>query len=37
MGSSRREPAWVWYALAIGLLLVLLLLEVFGVVDALGP
>ena len=37
MGSSRREPAWVWYALAAGLLLVLLLLELFGVVDALGP
>lgn len=37
MNSSRREPAWVWYAVAGGILLVLFLLEIFGVVDALGP
>lgn len=35
--SRRREPTWVWYAIAFGLLLVLFLLDVLGVVDALGP
>jgi hypothetical protein len=34
---ARRDPAWVWYAVALGILGVLGLLELLGVLDGLGP
>jgi hypothetical protein len=33
----RRDPAWLWYALAAAALVALLVLEVTGVLDRLGP
>jgi hypothetical protein len=33
----RRAPAWVWYAIAVGILGALGLLELLGVLDGLGP
>ena len=33
----RRDPAWFWYSLAAGALVVLLILDVTGVLDRLGP
>lgn len=35
--QRRRDPAWVWYALAGGALLVILVAEFSGLLDALGP
>ena len=34
---ARRDPAWVYYAVAIGVLLVVLGLDLVGVFDSLGP
>ena len=36
-GERRRDPAWVWYALAIGIIAVLGLLDALGVLNGLGP
>ena len=33
----RRDPAWVWYSLAAGALVLLLVLHLTGVLDRLGP
>jgi hypothetical protein len=33
----RRDPAWVWYALAAGGLALILLAEFSGLLDALTP
>ena len=35
--TRRRDPAWVWYALAVTALLAVLIFEVTGVLDRLGP
>ncbi|MGD9696793.1 MAG: hypothetical protein AB7V42_14175 [Thermoleophilia bacterium] len=35
--SRRRDPAWVWYAVAAGVLLVLVILDATGLFDTLGP
>ncbi len=35
--SARRDPAWAWYGLAAAALVVLLLLDLVGVLDRLGP
>jgi hypothetical protein len=35
--SARRDPTWVWYGLAAAALVVLVLLDVLGVLDRLGP
>ncbi len=35
--ERRRDPAWVWYALAIGIIAVLGLLDALGVLNGLGP
>ena len=35
--TRRRDPAWVWYALAIGIIAVLGLLDALGVLNGLGP
>ena len=33
----RRDPAWVWYAVAAGLLLLLGALDLLGVLEPLQP
>lgn len=33
----RRDPAWLWYSLAAAALVALLVLELAGVLDRLGP
>jgi len=33
----RRDPAWLWYALAAAALVALLILDATGVLDRLGP
>jgi len=33
----RRDPAWFWYAIAAGALVVLAILDATGVLDRLGP
>lgn len=33
----RRDPAWLWYSLAAAALVVLLILDLTGVLDRLGP
>ena len=35
--TRRRDPAWAWYALAIGIVAVLAALDALGVLDGLGP
>jgi hypothetical protein len=35
--TRRRDPAWVWYALAIGIIAVLAVLDALGVLNGLGP
>jgi hypothetical protein len=35
--ERRRDPAWRWYALAVGLLVLVLVLELTGALDALAP
>jgi hypothetical protein len=35
--TGRRDPAWAWYALAIGIVAVLAALDALGVLDGLGP
>ena len=35
--TRRRDPAWAWYALAIGIIAVLAALDALGVLDRLGP
>ena len=34
---ARRDPAWVWYAVAAALLVLLLVLQLSGVTGGLGP
>ncbi len=34
---ARRDTAWFWYGLAATLLLALLVLDLLGVLDRLGP
>jgi hypothetical protein len=34
---ARRDPAWFWYGLAAAALVVLVLLDLVGVLDRLGP
>ena len=33
----RRDPAWVWYAIAAAVLALLLALQISGAVGGLGP
>jgi hypothetical protein len=33
----RRDPAWLWYGIAAGVLLVLLILDLTGALESLGP
>lgn len=35
--TRRRDPAWAWYALALGAVAVLAVLDALGVLDGLGP
>jgi hypothetical protein len=35
--ARRRDPAWFWYALAIGALVLVAILDASGVLDRLGP
>jgi hypothetical protein len=35
--TRRRDPAWAWYALALGVIAVLAVLDALGVLDGLGP
>jgi hypothetical protein len=35
--ARRRDPAWRWYVLAAAALALLLVLELTGVLDLLGP
>ena len=35
--TRRRDPAWLWYALAVAALLTVLILDTTGVLDQLGP
>lgn len=35
--TRRRDPAWAWYALAVGIVAVLAVLDALGVLDGLGP
>lgn len=35
--TRRRDPAWAWYALALGLIALLAVLDALGVLDGLGP
>ena len=35
--TRGRDPAWAWYALAIGIIAVLAALDALGVLDGLGP
>ncbi|WP_281412189.1 hypothetical protein [Miltoncostaea marina] len=35
--ARRRDPAWVWYALAAGVLLLLGALDLLGVLEPLQP
>jgi hypothetical protein len=37
VSRRRRDPAWLWYGLAVAALLVLLLLDLTGVLGGLGP
>lgn len=37
MKAARPRPTWHWYALAVGLLIILALLELSGVAAPLGP
>lgn len=34
---SRRDPAWLWYALAATIVVALLALELTGLFEGLGP
>jgi hypothetical protein len=34
---ARRDPAWLWYALAVAAIAALLALDAAGVLDRLGP
>lgn len=34
---ARRDPAWLWYGLAAAALVALLLLDLLGILDRLGP
>ena len=33
----RRDPAWLWYALAVAALAMVAILDLTGVLDRLGP
>lgn len=35
--TPRRDPAWVWYALAVAALALVVVLDTTGVLDRLGP
>ena len=35
--ARRRDPAWVWYALAVAALAAVALLDAAGVLDRIGP
>jgi hypothetical protein len=35
--ARRRDPAWFWYALAVGALALVAILDAAGVLDRLGP
>ena len=35
--TRRRDPAWLWYALAVAALLAVALLDATGVLDRIGP
>jgi hypothetical protein len=35
--TGGLRPVWHWYAIAAGLLLIMLVLDVAGVLDVLGP
>lgn len=35
--TGRRDPAWRWYALAVGLLALVLVLQLTGIFDRMGP
>lgn len=37
LSTRRRDPAWVWYALAAGALAVLAVLDAIGFLDRFGP
>ena len=35
--TRRRDPAWLWYALAVAALVAVPILDATGVLDRLGP
>lgn len=37
LSTRRRDPAWIWYALAAGALAVLAVLDAIGFLDRFGP
>jgi hypothetical protein len=37
MTRRRRDPAWAWYGIAAALLVALLILELTGALESLGP
>ena len=37
MSRRRRDPVWLWYGLAAAALMALLVLDLTGVLEGLGP
>ena len=35
--TRRRDPAWLWYGLAVAALVVVAVLDATGVLDRIGP